>query len=144
VTTAKLQNAAVTDAKLANNAVTTSKINAEAVTTGKLGNESVTGAKLSASILGQLVKNVSYASGVSESNADDVPKSATATCPTGKQVTGGGGLIKGEDIAYVAIVESAPVVSPDGKRSAWRATAREVNPEATPWAVEAYAICAEF
>ncbi len=60
VTNPKIQNGAVNDAKLATNAVTSNKINAEAVTTGKLGNEAVTGAKMSSSILGQLVKNVTY------------------------------------------------------------------------------------
>lgn len=143
VTTAKLQNGAVTDAKLANNAVTTNKLNADAVTTGKIGNEAVTGAKLSASILGQLLKNASYATKESDNDPND-SKTATAACPSGKQVTGGGARILGAD-TKVVISESAPTAAnAENKRVGWVASAREVEAEGGNWAVEAYAVCAEF
>jgi hypothetical protein len=145
VTSAKLQNGAVTDAKLANNAVTTSKLNADAVTTGKIGNEAVTGAKLSASILDQLLRNVSYETKASASNSDS-PKDATATCPTGKVAIGGGAKLTLGSAIGVALGESAPT-PPDGqgRRTGWVATAHEVvGGEAEAWSVEAYVVCAEL
>jgi hypothetical protein len=134
----------VTTAKLKNGAVNNSKLGANAVTTGKIGDGAVTAAKLSSSFLAQLVKNVSYVNKESEANADDVPKTETAECPAGKQVTGGGALVKGADVEFVAITESAPALNAENKRTGWRASAREISPEASAWSVEVYAICAEF
>ena len=140
----KLANGAVGTSKLANNAVATGKVAGNAISTGKLQDGAVTSAKLAPSFLAQLTRNVSYVTKESPSNADDEPKSATAECPAGKQVTGGGALVKGADVELVALTESAPVLGTDGRRTAWRATAREINPEASAWSVEAYAICAEL
>jgi hypothetical protein len=140
VTTAKLQNGAVTDAKLATNAVTTSKINAEAVTTGKIGNEAVTGAKLSASILGQLLRNASLATKQSPVSSD-ATRTIDADCPPGKHAVGGGARVDGE-VAEVALTESFPKLS-GADRVGWTASAREINDDAGEWSVFAYAICAE-
>jgi hypothetical protein len=133
----------VTTPKLKNGAVANSKLGPDAVTTGKIGDGAVTSAKLSASFLAQLVKNVSYVSKASDSDSEG-PKTATAECPTGKQVIGGGALIDGPDAFEVALKESAPVDNAEGKPTGWRAAADEINEEASDWAVEAHAICAEF
>ncbi len=145
VTTAKLQNGAVTDAKLANNSVTSNKLNADAVTTGKIGNEAVTGAKLSASILGQLVKNVAYVTAQTVANTTENPKFVTAKCPTGKVVIGGGARVTGAEVSKVAVTESfATSPDTDGKRTGWSAVAFEMAAEPKAWGVEAFAVCAEL
>jgi hypothetical protein len=144
VTTGKIKDLGVTEGKLASNAVTASKLAVESVTTGKIGKESVTGEKVSSGLLGQLVKNVSYVSVPSISDSVTDPKTATAQCPVGKQVTGGGGQILGGSVVGVAITESSPGTNPDGKRTGWTVTAREIVPEASSWAVLAWAVCAEF
>lgn len=144
VTEGKLKNGAVTETKLFNSAVTNSKIGPNAVATGKIQDGAVTSAKLSTSLLTQLVKNVSYVSATSASNTSDATKTATATCPTGKQVVGGGAKAIGGD-TVIAITESAPApANADGKRVGWSATASQVALTAVPWSVEAHAICAEF
>ena len=147
VTNAKIQNGAVSDAKLANNAVTSSKINAEAVTTGKLGNESVTGAKLSASILGQLVKNVSYVTAKSAKNSgSENAAEATATCPAGKQAIGGGArILSATPTTKVAMTQSAPVFDSGGKANSWFGQARPFGgADAVDWELEVHAVCAEL
>lgn len=144
VTTAKLKDAAVVDATLANNAVTTNKLNAEAVTTGKIGNEAVTGAKMSASILSQLVKNVSYVTEQTVTNTSENPKFVTADCPTGKVVIGGGARVTGAEVTKVAITESS-TNAPDGNElTGWTAVASEMAAEPKAWGVEAIAVCAEL
>ena len=142
VTTGKLKDLGVTEAKLASNAVTGPKISAGAVETGKLGKEAVTGEKVAASLLGQLVRNVSYVTQTSASNADD-DRDVTATCPAGREVLGGGVRVN-ENKAAVVISESGPEVNGEGKRTAWFASAREVEPEAGNWSITAFAICAEL
>lgn len=144
VTEGKLKNGAVTEAKLFNGAVTNSKLGPNAVATGKVQDGAVTSAKLASSLLAQLVKNVSYASKASVSNSEDEPKTVTAECPAGKQVIGGGAAVIGLDADNVAMRESVPTIGADGKRTGWKATAREMPEEASPWSVEAHAICAEF
>jgi trimeric autotransporter adhesin len=145
VTTAKLKDSAVTGAKLANNAVAASKLAADAVTTGKLQEGAVTSVKLAPTFLAQLVRNVSYVPAESASNNTEATKTATATCPTGKQVIGGGAKVVGGTI-LVAITESAPApANAEGKRTGWIAVAKEEGGGgATNWSVEAHAICAEF
>lgn len=144
VTEGKLKNGAVTESKLFNSAVTNSKIGPNAVATGKIQEGAVTSLKLAPTLLAQLVKNVSYVIATSASNAEDKPKSATAQCPTGKQVTGGGARIVGAEVTTVALTESTPFVSAESKRTGWTATADAIAADAKPWAVEAVAICAEF
>jgi len=133
----------VTTPKLKNGAVTNPKLGTNAVTTGKVEDGAVTAAKLSSGFLAQLVKNVSYASKASDSDTSG-PKTATAECPAGKQVIGGGGRVDGPDAFEVALKESAPVFNAEGKPTGWRAAADAINEEASNWAVEAHAICAEL
>lgn len=145
VTTGKVKDLAITDAKLNSNAVTGAKIAASAVETGKLANEAVTGPKLSASLLGQLVRNVSYVSEKSLSNSAPASKGTAATCPTGKFAISGGARVVGTGITNVAITLSAPTTfAAGGKPTGWDAAATPFAPEANTWAVEAHAICAEL
>jgi hypothetical protein len=145
VTTGKLKDLNVTEGKLAGNAVTAAKISAGAVETGKLGKEAVTGEKLSASLLGQLVKNVAYVTAQTVANAEDKPKAITATCPTGKEAIGGGARVTGAEVSTVAVTESfVTSLTVDGKRTGWTGVAMEMAPEAKAWGVEAVAICAEL
>jgi hypothetical protein len=132
VTTPKIKNAAVDASKLAGNAVAT----------GKIADGAVTSAKVAPNFLAQLVKDVSYATKASESNDTEDRKTATAECPAGKQVIGGGATIVGLDADNVVLRESAPVADAAGQRTAWRASAWELQEEASAWSVEAYAICA--
>jgi hypothetical protein len=144
VTTGKIKDLGVTDAKLNSNAVTATKIAANAVETGKLANEAVTGTKMSATLLGQLVKNVSYVPDKSIVNSAPASKGATATCPTGKVVIGGGARIVGTEVTKVVLVTSAPKTDAAGKATAWEASATPFDVEPKEWAVEAHAICAEL
>lgn len=144
VTSGKLANEAVSASKLAKNAATTNKIAAQAVTSGKLGNESVTSGKLSASLLAQLVKNVSYVNVATAENNEDA-KTVTANCPPGKQAIGGGARVNGE-LKEVAVTGSNPFVAGNGQRTGWSAFGRELPQEAgaQKWSVEAFAVCAEL
>lgn len=144
VTEGKLKNGAVTESKIFNSAVTNSKIGPNAVATGKIADGAVTGAKLASSFLAQLVKNVSYVVATSASNEEDKPKTVTATCPSGKQVMGGGARVIGAEVTTVALTESTPFVSGEGKRTGWTATADAIAADPKPWSVEATAVCAEF
>jgi hypothetical protein len=144
VTEGKLKNGAVTESKLFNSAVTNSKLGPNAVATGKIQDGAVTSTKLAPSFYAQLLKNVSYVSAASPSNAEAKPKSITAQCPAGKQVTGGGARVTGAEVTTVALIESTTFVDPATKRVGWTAAAAPISAEAKNWAVEAVAICAEF
>jgi hypothetical protein len=140
VTTGKIKDLAVTEGKLAGNAVTAAKLAAGAVETGKLGKESVTGEKLSATLLGQLVKNVSYVKKTSETNATS-PKPLTAECPVGKEVVGGGARpVLGTSVEGT-VTESIPFINGDGKGAGWSAV---VAGSVGTFAIEVVAVCAEL
>jgi hypothetical protein len=147
VTESKLGAESVVNSKLAKKAVTEAKIATGAVTNAKIGKEAVSSEKISTALWGQLLKNVTY---VTETSVNDsnTPKSVTATCPTGKEVLGGGVKINGgsaDPSAGVTVSESAPVTSATNARVGWSAAAREVGPtETASWQVVAYAICAEL
>jgi trimeric autotransporter adhesin len=172
VTTPKLRNAAVTAAKIRNGAVigsklapgaigatqladgsvrssklgggvvTEAKIKNGAVSANKLGEGAVSSGKLASSFLAQLVRNVTYVNAESASN-EEIAKSATASCPAGKQAIGGGARVSGE-LKDVAVTGSNPFVS-GASRTGWSAFARDVDGVgAGNWAVEAFAICAEL
>jgi hypothetical protein len=145
VTTPKLNNGAVNESKLANGAVTNPKLGANAVATGKVEDGALTGAKLAPTLLAQLVKNVSYVTKQSDSNGDD-SKTITAECPSGRQVTGGGARFVPDTFeGSVYSVDSFPALNVESKRTGWTVSAREIaTVDPGTWAVEAYAICAEF
>lgn len=143
VTTGKLKDGGVTAEKLANNGVGTDKLSANAVATGKLQDGAVSAAKLNAGLLAQLVKSVSYVSEVNGAPSDTSPQSVTAECPAGKQAVGGGIRVVEGDATVVQVTESLPFVAGDGKRSGWTASAKTSESGKT-FAVQAYAVCAEF
>jgi hypothetical protein len=162
VTTAKLRNGAVTTPKLRNGAVTGAKIAPATIGSGQLANGSVrsgqlgggvvteaklksgavSSSKLAPNFLAQLVRNVTYVNAESASN-EEIAKSATATCPSGKQAIGGGARVNGE-LKDVAVTGSNPFVS-GTSRTGWSAFARDVDGVgAGNWSVEAFAVCAEL
>lgn len=139
VSAGKIAGEAVTAKKLGKKSVTAATLGPEAVTNAKLGKESVSIAKMAGSLYGQLIKNVSYVTETSASNAEN-QKSATAFCPVGKEVLGGGVRLNG-DAGKVVPIESSPNAS---LHLGWTATAREIEVDTlTPWSVSAFAICAE-
>jgi len=143
VTEGKLKNGAVTETKLFNSAVTNSKIGPNAVATGKIADGAVTSVKLAPALLTQLVKNVSYVSKATELNTTS-PKSVTAECPVGKQVTGGGAKAILGTAKEASVSESLPFVNAESKRSGWAAATIKPGADPGTFAVEAVAICAEF
>lgn len=146
VTTAKLKNDGVTAEKIATSAVTNSKLGPDAISTGKVQDGAVTATKLAPAFNAQLAKNVSYAFATSASNSSEATKSATAICPSGKKVIGGGAHIVGSTTT-VAITRSAPPTDVIGMTTGpdrWQAGATAIAAEASAWAVEAFAVCAEL
>jgi hypothetical protein len=84
------------------------------------------------------VKGVEYRTASSSTNS--VPfKSATATCPTGKTVIGGGGRVTSlsSNVALVGFQRTMGV-------RALRVTAHEVDPVGASWKVGVRAICANI
>ncbi len=145
VTQDKLKKGAVTSEKIATAAVSESQLSENAVGFGKIQKGVISAANLTPTFLAQLVKNISYVTASSAANAEPQSKSATALCPAGKQVTGGGARINGAEAKTVAITESIPALGGESKRTGWTASAIEITGAlAKPWAVEAFAICAEF
>lgn len=146
VTTSKLKDKAVTGEKLAGNSVSSSKLTAGAVITGHIQEGAVTRVKLAPNVLEPVVKYVSYVTGVSGLGPSPNLKTAAAECVPGatrKQVIGGGARILGAN-TKVALIESAPILDGAGNRVGWKVAANEFAEETEDWAVEAYAICAEF
>jgi trimeric autotransporter adhesin len=144
VSTTKLDDGAVKTDKIANGDVTNAKLGGDSVSTGKIQDGAVTASKLSPVLSAQLVKDVSYVTAPSASNTTEATKTATATCPAGKQVVGGGARVVGGDV-LVAVTESAPSApNAEGKRAGWTAVAREASASAVAWSVEVTAICAQF
>jgi hypothetical protein len=140
VTAAKIGNEAVTAKKLGKKSVGATALGPEAVTNAKLGKESVSQAKLASSLYAQLVKNISYVTATSKLDSEDA-KEATAFCPVGKEVTGGGVRIAGEGADKVVPVESSPNAA---LHLGWTASAREIEGKTVGnWSVSAFAICAE-
>ncbi len=156
VVTAKLANAAVSNNRIASGAVGTQRIADQAVNGGKVQDNSLTGDDIDESTLGKvpsaeqadtaavaqsvegldlgnLVPSIELAQGASDSSSDDA-KSASAACPDGTQLVGGGGGIGG-DPTGVALVRS----SADG--NGWTVAAQEIAPSEADWSVDAVAFC---
>ncbi|HEX5988582.1 MAG TPA: hypothetical protein VFY75_00020 [Solirubrobacterales bacterium] len=142
VTNEKIATGAVTGKKIGKKAVSQRTLADEAVTTAKLGNESIVASKLSSSLYGQLLRNVAYENSSSVTN-NEPNKTATVSCPTGKQAIGGGVRLEGE-LENVAVTGSYPVSS-GSARTGWEGIAHETG--AGPygdWSVVAFVICAEI
>lgn len=133
----------VTEGKLKNGAVSEGKLGANSVATGKIQDGAVTSAKLSAALLAQLVKNVTYATGTSGSGPSPNLKTATAECLPGKLAIGGGAKVLGAN-TKVALIESAPKLDGTGEQIGWTASANEFAEETEDWSLEAFVVCAEF
>ena len=65
------------------------------------------------------------------------PRTSTITCPAGKTVIGGGGVLSSED-SDVAIHDSFPNAAGTG----WTVEAAEGTATADTWGLRAYAVCA--
>lgn len=142
VTSEKIATGAVTGKKIGKKAVSPRTIAEEAVTGGKLANEAVTSSKLAPSLYAQLVRNVAYVNTSSASNSEP-NKTATASCPTGKQAIAGGVRLEGE-LAEVSVTGSYPLSS-GSLRTGWEAIAHETGGgQPGAWSVTAFAICAEL
>jgi len=142
VTSEKIATGAVTGKKIGKKAVSPRTIAEEAVTSGKLGNEAVVASKLSKSLYEQLVRNVAYENSSSVTNSEP-NKTATVSCPSGKEAIGGGVRLEGE-LENVAVTGSYPVSSGNA-RTGWEAIAHETG--AGPygdWSIVAFAVCAEL
>lgn len=142
IITGKLGKEAVTGNKIKKKAVGTAQLAAEAVTGGKIGPEAVSAAKLSSALYSQLLKNVTYVNSATVTN-DEVNKTATATCPAGKQAISGGIRLEGE-LANVATTASYPYYN-GSAHTGWTAIAHETGGGPYgDWSVTAFAICAEL
>lgn len=138
----KIATGAVTGKKIGKKAVSPRTIAEEAVTGGKLANEAVTASKLAPALYAQLVRNVAYVNTSSASNSEP-NKTATASCPAGKQAIGGGVRLEGE-LAEVSVTGSYPLSS-GALRTGWEAIAHETGGgQPGAWSVTAFAICAEL
>ena len=83
------------------------------------------------------VPDIQFVSALSAS--DSLPtKSATATCPEGKRILGGGGFITGGDrrVQFTRL-------QPNGSSDTYVATATEIGDYAGNWRISAYGICGE-
>jgi hypothetical protein len=140
VTAGKIKGEAVSAKKLAKKSVIATTLGPEAVTSAKLGKESVSIGKLAPALALSLVKNVTYITETSKFDSLS-PKTATAFCPVGKEVLGGGVRINGDNTQVIPI-ESSPNAS---LHLGWTATAREEAPgTGAEWSVSAFAVCAEL
>lgn len=142
VRSGQLGGGVVTEAKLKNGAVSESKLGANAVSTGKLAEGAVSSTKLSASLLAQLVRNVSYVTATSPGGGN--LQTVTAECPAGKQVVGGGAKVKPGFSETAGLIESYPFLGEYGRRTGWTATVTREGADGGVISVEAYAICAEL
>lgn len=128
--------------KLGKEAVTAGKIKKKAVGTAALAPESVTPAKISSTLSTQLLKNPSYVSTTSITN-NEANKTATATCPAGKQAISGGIRLEGE-LLNVATTASYPFFN-GSVHNGWTAIAHEsTGPVYNDWSIVAFAVCAEL
>jgi hypothetical protein len=74
------------------------------------------------------------------------PQTATAECPAGKQILGGGGVVYGHpnDTLKLTLTQLEPVDSVNGTDlHGFVVTGAETDRVDTPWTVSAYAICAD-
>lgn len=142
VGTAQLKNGAVTTKKLASNAVTSSQVKNRSLLSadfrpgqlpaGPTGPQGAQGPAGTPGISGlQRFDVVTSSSSTS-------PKTAIATCPSGKRPVGGGARVIGNGANVVSIIENFP----DSDTVHWNAKASEVAATAQTWQLQVYALCA--
>ena len=142
VGTAQLKNGAVTTKKLASNAVTSNQVK-----NGSLLRTDFQSGQLPAGPPGpQGAQGPAGPPGISGMQRFDVatssdstsPKTAIATCPSGKRPVGGGARVIGNGANVVSIIENFP----DSDTVHWNAKASEVVATAQTWQLQVYALCA--
>jgi len=134
----------VTGEKIGGNAVGASQLGPNSVTTAKIQDGAVSSSKLSSSVLANVAKNVSYVSASSLSNTSEATKTVTASCTGAKQVVGGGAKLVGGDKLNVVTASAPSTSGTESKRTGWTVVATQPEANGVPWAVESFAICAEF
>lgn len=139
----QLANGAVRSAALGGGVVTQGKLKDGAVTGNKLQDGAISSGKLSATLLRQIVRNVTYVNAVTPEDSEE-SKTVTANCPAGKQAIGGGARLGGE-LKSVALTGTSPSAASGGERTGWSAFAHETGTGQTEkWSLEAFVICAEL
>jgi hypothetical protein len=146
VGTAQLKSSAVTNAKIANGAVITAKLAANAVTSAKVLNGTLVAGDFKGGSLPAGPQGPAGSPGISGLQRFDItsassstsPKTAIATCPSGKRPVGGGARVIGNGAGVVSIIENFP----DSDSVHWNAKASEVVATAQTWQLQAYALCA--
>jgi hypothetical protein len=131
VTFPKIKNSAITSAKVANFSLLARDFRRGQLPRGPQGPAGPTGAQGPTGTSGlQAV----YVTGPASSSTT---RSLAAVCPAGKTALGGGATILPADTTDVAIT-SGYLTNP----TTWTATARELDPIAAAWSLNAVAICA--
>ena len=125
--------------------ITGEQIKDETLTGADVQNDSLTGADIVESSLGEIpaaggagVRNRSVAERGSDSQLSEDEKSASAQCPAGKVVVGGGHAIVAPPALDLSIVSSRP-----GSTDRWSVTAEEDTPTDFNWQLSAYAVCVD-
>ncbi len=142
ITEAKLKDHAISGDKIANGAIYGPQLAPDSVGTGKILDGSITATELSASLIAQIFRNLSYVTATSESSTS-ATKSVFPECPFGKRAISGGAQIAGNNTG-VAITRSAPNLGNASEATSWAATAQAIGTQTDPWAIQAFAVCAEL
>jgi hypothetical protein len=138
VGTAQLKANAVTGAKIANSTITSADVR-----NGSLRRADFGAAQLPAGPAGPQgpagPPGLSAREQVSAETPQTsvAPKNATATCPTGKRVIGGGVEVSGAGRGRVTVTENKPAGD-----NAWEAEAFEAVATTAAWKIVVHAICA--
>jgi len=139
VATQDVKNNSLTSLDIQDGSLKTSDFAPGQLTTGPVGPAGPAGAPGATGATGPAgVPGISGLEIVTVSSATDSLglKLATASCPVGKKVIGGGGRLVGAS-GFVALDESYPLGT-----TQYRVYGSEVNPTASNWRVDAFAICA--
>jgi hypothetical protein len=145
VGTAQLKNGAVTTKKLAANAVTSNQVKNGSLLridfqSGQLpaGPPGPRGPQGAQGPVGPTGISGMQRFDVATSSDSTSPKTAVATCPSGKRPVGGGARVIGNGANVVSIIENFP----DSDTVHWNAKASEVVGTAQTWQLQVYALCA--
>ncbi|MBM3666164.1 MAG: hypothetical protein FJW90_01550 [Actinobacteria bacterium] len=142
VKTRNIANSAVKASKLASNAVTEAKIAGAAVTSGKIADGAVTGAKAGNGVLRDMIIVTDREPDSGET--DTASKQAFPNCPSGYQMTGGGGRIIGDGGAKdVIFTINHPIVDDGPGKRQWFLQAEALGGVAPgdDWALEGTGVC---
>jgi hypothetical protein len=129
VTSAKIKNSTVVSADVRNGTLLRGDFRAGQIPAGAQGPQGPAGPP---GIIGLERRDV-----VSATNSI-AAKTASAVCPAGKRVIGGGARVTGAGIADITINDSFP----DSDGTKWNVAARESDATLGQWTLTAYALCA--